>query len=196
MRLFSYLYQKALCWAEHRHAPIYLGCVSFAEAAFFIMPPDLILAPMTLAKPEHAWRYSLLTTLTSVAGSLLGYLIGHFFYALIAPYIHMLGYDAAYMQVMQSFERWGALVILVAAFTPLPYKLFTIGAGVFNLSLVTFILASLLGRGLRFFLVAGLIRYAGVKLEKILLCYIDRLGWGLVALLGAVFGLYYSGVFA
>lgn len=90
MRLFSPLYARAMQWARHRHAPAYLGTMSFAESSFFPVPPDVMLAPMCLARPDRAWRFALLTTLTSAAGGLAGNAIGYFAFEAIAPWLQTL----------------------------------------------------------------------------------------------------------
>ncbi|KAB7627970.1 DedA family protein [Alkalilimnicola sp. S0819] len=174
-----------LRWAGHRHAPWYLGGLSFAESSFFPIPPDVMLAPMVMARPSHAWRLAALTTATSVLGGLLGYLIGYFALDIIEPWLHSLGWWEAYLQVRGWFLHWGFWVILVAGFSPIPYKLFTIAAGTLGLGVLPFVLGSLLGRGARFYLVAGLIAWGGPRLEPWLRTYIERIGWLTVALLAA-----------
>ncbi len=191
MKIFSYIYGKMMKWARHRHAPCYLGAVSFIESSFFIIPPDVMLAPMSLSQPERARWFALLTTITSVLGGLFGYLIGYGFFALVHPYIVTLGYEMQFQQIMRWFQLWGFWVVLVAGFSPIPYKIFTISAGVFGIDLVPFAVASLLSRGARFFLVAEIMRYGGQKMEQRLHFYIDWIGWGTVLLLGLGLAIYY-----
>lgn len=186
MRLFSKLYQWVLQWAGHRHAPYYLAILSFIESSVFPIPPDVMLAPLVLAKPQHAWRHAALTTIASVLGGLLGYLLGMCFFELLAPWIDRLGYTGAYQQAMLWFKTWGFLAVFIAGFTPIPYKIFTIAAGVVLMPLLPFILASIVGRGGRFFLVAGLMRWGGKRMERLLLHYIDRFGWGVLVTISAV----------
>ncbi len=183
MRLFGWIYEKVLRWAAHRHAPWYLGGLSFAESSFFPIPPDVMLAPMSLAQPNKAMRFALITTLTSVAGGLLGYLIGYYALELVAPLIQNAGYWDRYLLAQQWFLTWGFWVVLVAGFSPIPYKVFTIAAGAVSLALLPFVVASLIGRGARFFLVALLVAWGGPKMEPWIKTYIERIGWATVALL-------------
>lgn len=183
MRLFGPLYDRVLGWSRHPKAPWYLGGLSFAESSFFPIPPDVMLAPMTLARPDRAWFLALLTTLTSVAGGLLGYLIGLFALESIEPWLVSAGYFEAYQQAHAWFETWGFWAVLAAGFSPIPYKMFTIAAGALAMFLPTFVLASIIGRGGRFFLVAGLIRWGGPRMEEKLRHNVELLGWLLVGLL-------------
>ncbi len=181
--MFASLYERAMRWARHRHAPWYLGGMSFAESSFFPIPPDVMLAPMCLAQPSNAWRFATITTLTSVLGGIMGYFIGAYGFTLIEPWLQ--GQDrywAAYQQAIDFFNQWGVLAVFIAGFSPIPYKVFTIAAGVLSMALLPFTLASLVGRGARFFLVAGLMRWGGERMEAQLHRHIDRLGWATVAL--------------
>jgi len=170
-------------WVRHPRAPWYLGVLSFAESSFFPIPPDVMLAPMALARPQRAWHYALLTTVCSVLGGLLGYLIGLFLFEQITPLLHQWGYWENYQRVEDWFGRWGFWAVFLAGFSPVPYKLFTIGAGALAMALLPFLLASMIGRGARFFLVALLMRWGGARMEQSLRLYIDRLGWLMVAVL-------------
>ncbi len=183
MRLFGPLYDRVLSWASHRHAPRYLGVLSFAESSFFPVPPDVMLAPMTLARPEAATRLAMLTTIASVLGGLAGYAIGFFAMDLAEPWMRQAGYWEGYLEVRHWFERWGFWAVLAAGFSPIPYKLFTIAAGTLAMFLPAFVLASLVGRGARFFLVAYLIRWGGPAVEQRLRTHVEILGWAFVALL-------------
>lgn len=183
MKIFSPLYRRAMTWARHPRAPWYLGGLSFAESSFFPIPPDVMLAPMSLANPARAWRYALLTTLASVAGGLLGYLIGHYAFDLLEPALRSSHYWTSYQTAVSWFAKWGFWAIFVAGFSPIPYKVFTIAAGALSMALLPFAIASLIGRGARFFMVAGLMAYGGPRMEAMLHRYIDRLGWATVAVL-------------
>lgn len=183
MKIFSWLYERTLQWSRHRHAPWYLGGLSFAESSFFPIPPDVVLAPMCLAEPRRAWWFAALTTVTSVAGGVFGYLIGYFAFDLIEPWIAGGKYWQAYEAAVAWFGEWGFWAVLIAGFSPIPYKAFTISAGVLGMPILPFILASAVGRGGRFFLVAGLIRWGGPRMEGMLKDYIDRIGWITVLLL-------------
>lgn len=191
MRIFTPLYERALRWAVHPHAPRYLAGLSFAESSFFPVPPDVMLAPMVLAAPERAWRYALLTTLASVAGGLAGYAIGYFALAAITPWLQELGYWSDYLVARSWFETWGFWAILIAGFSPIPYKLFTIAGGALAMFLPTFVVGSIIGRGGRFFLVAALIRMGGERLEAGLRRYIDGIGWTVVVLLVLAYLLFF-----
>jgi membrane protein YqaA with SNARE-associated domain len=192
MKIFSPLYQRAMLWARHRHAPWYLGCLSFAESSFFPIPPDVMLAPMCMAAPAKAWRFALLTTLTSVLGGLFGYVIGHFAFELIEPWLKTSHYWGNYQLAVSWFERWGFWAVFIAGFSPIPYKVFTIAAGALSMALLPFTLASLIGRGARFFLVAGLMAWGGERMEKSLHRYIDWLGWITVLALAVAIIIYRS----
>lgn len=189
MKLFSPLYRRAMIWSRHPRAPWYLGIMSFAESSFFPVPPDVMLAPMSLANPRRAWFLALLTTLTSVAGGLLGYAIGYFAIDAILPWLQDSRYWPAYQTAVTWFGEWGVWAVFIAGFSPIPYKVFTIAAGGLSMALLPFTLASLIGRGLRFFLVAGLMAWGGAKMESTLHRYVDRLGWATVAVV-AVAGLW------
>ena len=186
MRLFGSLYKRVLGWSAHPHAPRYLGGLSFAESSFFPIPPDVMLAPMCLANRDKAWRYALITTVTSLAGGVAGYFIGYFLFEAIEPWLHRMGYWPAYERGRAWFDDWGVWAVLVAGFSPIPYKIFTISAGVVMLNFPGFVLASLIGRGARFYLVAGLIVAGGERMEAVLESYVERIGWAVVGLAVAV----------
>jgi len=191
MKLFSPLYRRAMQWSRHPHAPWYLGALSFAESSFFPVPPDVMLAPMSLANPRRAMALALLTTLTSVAGGLLGYAIGHFALDALLPWLQESRYWPAYQTAVAWFDRWGVWAVFDAGFSPIPCKVFAIAAGALSMALLPFTVASIVGRGLRFFLVAGLMAWGGARMEAILHRYVDRLGWATVALI-AVGAIWYA----
>lgn len=177
MKLFSKLYARVMQWSRHRHATRYLAALSFAESSFFPIPPDVMLAPMSMAKPESAWRFAAITTIASVIGGIFGYFIGLFALEAIEPFLHDIGYYDKYLRAKDWFDEWGFWAIFVAGFSPIPYKVFTITAGVISMAMLPFIIASIIGRGARFFLVAGLMSWGGEKMEKKLHQYVDMLGW-------------------
>lgn len=182
--MLSSLYQKMIGWARHRHAPYYLAGVSFAEASFFPLPPDVMLAPMVMARPERWWQLAWLTTLFSILGGILGYTIGFFAFELVGqPIIDSLGLAQHYNQAVLWFADYGIWIILLAGFTPIPYKLFTIAAGASMMPLLPFVGASIVGRSIRFFLVSGLIKIFGPRIEKQLLRSIDHWGWFVIGIL-------------
>ncbi len=180
--MFKKLYDKALGWARHRHATKYLCALSFAESSFFPIPPDVMLAPMALAKPENAFRFALMTTIFSVLGGMLGYAIGFFMFDTVALWLQGTHYWDKYLLAENWFKDWGFWAIFVAGFSPIPYKVFTIAAGALHMFFLPFVLASFIGRGARFFLVALLLAAGGEKLESRLRQYMDVLGWTVVAL--------------
>lgn len=178
------MYQRAMVWARLPNAPWYLSALSFTESSFFPIPPDVMLAPMSLANPARAWRFALITTVASVLGGLLGYFIGVSLFDVIEPHLRASHYWEAYQTAVIWFEQWGFWAIFVAGFSPIPYKVFTIAAGSLSMALLPFTIASIIGRGMRFFMVAGLMKWGGAKMEASLHQYVDRIGWvtvGLVA---------------
>lgn len=181
-RIFSRLLDWCLELSGHRHAPWYLGALSFAESSFFPIPPDIMLAPMVLAERRKAWSLALLTTVTSVVGGLAGFAIGAFAIDWVMPLLERFGYMDAFLRAQGWFERWGFWAVLIAGFSPIPYKVFTIAAGALAMPLLPFALASVVGRGGRFFLVAGLIYFGGEPFERNLKRYVDILGWAVVVL--------------
>lgn len=177
MRIFGPIYDWVLRLARHRHAEKWLAGLSFAESSFFPIPPDVMLAPMTLARPNRGWWLATVTTVASVLGGLLGYAIGWLGFDLVEPWIVELGYMHAFETATDWFSRYGFWAILVAGFSPVPYKIFTIAAGTLQMLLPGFVLASLLGRGGRFFLVAGVLIIGGPRMEEHLRRNIDMIGW-------------------
>ena len=187
--MFKGLYDSVVRLSRHHHAPKYLAILSFAESSFFPVPPDVMLAPMVLGNRSRAWYLAGLTTVASVAGGILGYFLGGIGEWLVTMY----GAQSTLIQAQQWFVDYGIWIILVASFTPVPYKIFTIGAGMMEMSLALFVLASFIGRGARFFLVAGFIYFAGIffatedDLINSIRRYVDVLGWAVIALLVALF---------
>lgn len=193
MKIFSPLYDRMLRYARHRHAVWFLGTLSFMESSFFPLPPDIMLAPMSLAAPRRALFFAFVTTLASVLGGVLGYFIGVFGFDLVKPLLLEYGYWPAYLRAQQWFAEWGFWAVLLAGFSPIPYKVFTIAAGVASMALAPFILASTLGRGGRFFLVALLMAWGGARMEGMLRRHIDRLGWLTVAVAILIWWLWSNG---
>ncbi|MGG5809707.1 YqaA family protein [Falsiroseomonas sp. CW058] len=156
------LYARVMDLAGHPRARFWLGAVSFAESSVFPVPPDAMLVPMAMARPDWAWRLAAICTVTSVLGGVLGYVIGYFlFEALAEPVLTAYGHAGALARFEEWFQRWGAAVILVKGLTPIPYKIVTIAAGAAKMDFATFLLTSLVTRGARFFLLAALIRRFG-----------------------------------
>ena len=183
MKILKNLYNYTLRLAAHAKASYYLFALSFAESSFFPIPPDVMLAPMCLANPKKVWRFAFLTTVGSVLGGALGYFIGKFSFDYIEPFIEQLGYIIAYQDAVNWFNNWGFWAILIAGFSPIPYKVFTIAAGALNMAFLPFIIGSVIGRGSRFYLLAFLVKLFGDKIDSMLNKYMDRIGWGLVILI-------------
>ena len=181
--LFARLYLWMRQAARHRFAFWWLGAVGFAESSFFPLPPDIMLAPMVLETPRRwAWLASW-TTLASVLGGALGYAIGVGLKDLIVPWVTHSGYAHAYAAAVGFYAVWGFWAIAIKGISPIPYKVFTITAGVLGMAFWPFMLASTIGRGSRFFLVAGLMRAFGPRIEPLLFRYIERIGWVVLGLL-------------
>ena len=180
MRLFGPLYDRVLAWSRHPHAERYLGAMSFAESSFFPIPVDVMLAPMTLADRTKWIRFAAIATVFSVLGGLGGYAIGWGMFEAIEPWLRESHYWDAYMTARSWFDDYGVWVVFVAGFSPIPYKVFTIAAGVAALNLPGFFIGSLIGRAARFFLVAGLVRAGGQKFEDTLSKHVERIGWATV----------------
>ncbi|MFT6193682.1 MAG: membrane protein YqaA with SNARE-associated domain [Bermanella sp.] len=182
MKIFSALYERTLKWAEHKFAPRILAILSFTESVFFPIPPDVLLAPMVLAQRDKAWRFATITTIASVLGGMVGYGLGYLmFEPWIQPLITEFGYQARFDKAMLWFSEWGVWVVFIAGFSPIPYKLFTVSAGFLNMAFLPFLLASSIGRGMRFFLVAGVIRWGGSPMEQKIRQWVDVLGWLIVS---------------
>ncbi|MBU1619504.1 MAG: DedA family protein [Gammaproteobacteria bacterium] len=191
MKIFQWMYDKALVWARHRHAERYLAGLSFTESVIFPIPPDVMLAPMALAQPEKAWRFAWVTTLFSVLGGICGYFLGLWLYEpVVLPVVEYLGYQETFAKVEQWFMTYGVWVVFIAGFSPIPYKLFTVGAGLMSMAFFPFVIASFVGRASRFFLVAGLMYWGGEKMQQKLRDIVDWLGWGTVALAGVLYLVY------
>jgi membrane protein YqaA with SNARE-associated domain len=182
VKIFSALYEWTLKWAEHKFAPRVLAILTFAESVFFPIPPDVLLAPMVMAQRDKAWRFATITTIASVLGGIVGYGLGYLmFEPWIQPLITEFGYQARFDKSMLWFSEWGVWVVFIAGFSPIPYKLFTVSAGFLSMAFIPFLLASAIGRGMRFFLVAGIIRWGGAPMEKKLKQWVDALGWLVVS---------------
>ncbi|HEY9234538.1 MULTISPECIES: YqaA family protein [Phenylobacterium] len=158
------LYAWAMGLAGSRHAPAGLAVISFAESSFFPIPPDVMLAPMVLARPNKAFVYAGICTAASVLGGLLGYAIGFYLEPVGMWLLRLIGHPDGKAAFERWFADWGLWVILIKGATPIPYKLVTITAGLAKFSLVTFIWASILTRGFRFFVVAAILKYFGPRM--------------------------------
>ncbi len=156
------LYDHVLALAASRNAGLWLAVIAFAESSFFPIPPDALLVPMALARPERAWRYAAICTVASVLGGMLGYLIGYALFDHVArPLLDFYHYSAAFEQFRQRFAENGVYLILIKGLLPIPFKIVTIASGVASVSFPAFVAACIVTRGARFFLLAGLIRRFG-----------------------------------
>jgi membrane protein YqaA with SNARE-associated domain len=156
------LYDWTMRQAEGPKAPHGLFWVSFVESSFFPIPPDIMLIPMVLANRAKAWHYATIATIGSVLGGLLGYAIGYFLFSIIGePVLKLYGYANKFDQVSQWFREWGVWILIAKGWTPFPYKVLTILAGAAHMALVPFVIASIVARAMRFYLVAGLLWWFG-----------------------------------
>lgn len=182
MKLFSTIYDKTMLWAKHRHAEYWLGFVSFIESIFFPIPTDVMLAPMAMSKPKMATRYAINAAITSVLGGIVGYLLGYFAFDWVKDIIVSWGQQANFDKSMSWFETWGILVVFLAGFSPIPFKVFTICAGVMQMAFFPFVLTAAISRFARFYLVAKLFAWGGEKYEAKIRRSIELIGWATVAL--------------
>jgi len=182
--MFRGLYDRVLVLSRHPHARRYLAALSLAEATVFPVPPDVMLGPMVLANRSAAWQLALLTTVASVVGGLIGYLIGWLAIDAVAPLIERTGYEQAYEAAVEAFRQYGVWFVIVAGFTPIPFKIITIAGGALVMPLWGFVLGSVIGRGARFFLVAGLVWLGGERAADHLREWVDAIGWVVVAVVG------------
>ncbi|SPT68848.1 SNARE associated Golgi protein [Anaerobiospirillum thomasii] len=197
MNIFSYLYEVCIKLAKHPKAVWFLSINTFIESIFWPIPPDVMLAPMCLAKPNRAFSLATVTVVSSVLGAVCGYYLGYFIYdPYIADIIQWLNYQDSMDTVRNWFTKeYGILMIFVGAFTPIPYKVIAVTSGVVAaesvastssagmLTILNFVLVSFVGRGARFFLVAGIIKFGGERMEHALRRYIDIIGWICVVLI-------------
>ena len=177
------MYNWVIGWAEKPSAEKALGGLSFAESSFFPIPPDPLLIAMVTARPNRWVRLALITTVASVVGGIVGYFIGMFLQDTVGVWIietyHL---QSEFATLGGIYATYTVLAVVVAGFTPIPYKLFSIAAGVFAVNLPLFILASFIGRGGRFFLVAALMFFFGSRYKDKIEKYIDILGFAFIAL--------------
>lgn len=181
------MYDWTLRQAEGPYATFVLFAVAFAESSFFPIPPDVLLLPMALAAREKAWRYALICTVGSVVGGLLGYAIGAWLYESLGQWIiqtyHM---QEAFQRFHDEFNEWGVYVILAKGLTPIPFKLVTIASGVAALPIVPFVLAAIVTRAARFYLVAGLVRKFGEPIRTFVEKYLNWVALGVLVVI--IFG--------
>jgi len=180
------LYDWVMGLAQHPRAIPAMGVVSFAESSFFPIPPDVMLVPMVLANRHKAFTIAAVCTVTSVLGGLLGYAIGYYFFETIGAWvIKTYGLQAGMEKFRDEFARWGIWVILIKGLTPIPYKLVTIASGAAHFDLFTFVWASIVTRGARFFLVAALLWKYGEPIRTFIEKRLTLVMWAfLIALVG------------
>lgn len=176
-------YDYILRLASHAKATYYLFLLSVAESSFFPIPPDVMLLPMCLAQPNRIWRLAGITTIGSVLGGVIGYAIGAYAFGFIEPVLADSGYMNSYLHAVRWFEEWGFWAIFVAGFSPIPYKVFTIAGGAMGMALLPFVVASFIGRGARFYLLALLIRFFGHTADSLVRKHMDRIGWMMVGMI-------------
>ena len=175
--MFKSLYKKCLDLARHKSSKYYLAVVSFIESSFFPIPPDVMVIPMVISKKNDFIKIFLITTIFSVMGGMLGYLIGAFFFEFGAHIMNFYGYEDKLSNIKenlvnsQGFYAWLGILFL-AGFTPLPYKVFTIASGLIGFNFLIFIFISLISRGLRFFIVS----YLSYKFGDLFTEFMDKHG--------------------
>ena len=176
MNFLKKTYNWTLEKAQHKNAKWYLSLISFAESSFFPIPPDILLIPMALASKARALFYAFMCTLFSVLGGILGYAIGYFFYNSVGIYIVDFYHLENSFNIFENYyKEFGILIVLGAGITPFPYKFITIASGVFGLNIFLFIIVSIIGRGLRFYLIAILLYFFGEKIKLIIDKYFNVL---------------------
>jgi len=191
MKVFQPLYDRAITWARHRHAPWLLYGLSFIEAIFFPVMPELMLAPMCLAQPKRGWWFATISLAGSLMGMFVGYAIGYYAIEMAMPYIAQMGYASEFESIKQQAAANGFWLLLIAGFTPIPFKIFTLASGAVGMPLLPFFFGALIGRGKRVFLVAGAIRLGGERAEATLRKHIEPVGWGaLLLLVGLIVWMY------
>lgn len=178
--MFRRLYDWTIALSARPSAPYALGAVSFAESSFFPIPPDAVLAPMVLARPERAYRYAMICTIASVLGGMLGYMIGALFMDTVGQtLIGLYGGKDKIDGLLALYREYGALLILIKGLTPIPYKFVTIASGMAGYDLFWFIVLSIITRGIRFYAVAGMLNRFGGPIRVIM----ERHGGLIVGLL-------------
>ena len=181
MRPFHTLYNKILDWSSSRFAIFWLSLISFLESSILPYPiQDILLASMSLKNRSKAYYFATICTISSVLGAIAGYFIGVYAINFIMPMLDKLNYLPELYSAEQLFNNYGVLIILIAGFSPIPYKLFTISAGMMSMPLLPFVAFSIIARGARYFLISLLVRKFGKKTDAWLNKYIDRLGYLLI----------------
>ena len=182
--LLRRLYDWVLSWAHKKYSSVALFVLAFSESSFFPIPPDILQIALSVSKPKKAFFYALISSIGSVLGGILGYFIGLFLFDTIGSFIiNTLGYQAQFDTVGNLYESYAFFAILVSAFTPIPYKVFTIAAGFWQVGLLPLIAASVVGRSARFFIVATLFYFFGPKIKEFIDKYFNLLTIAFIILL-------------
>jgi membrane protein YqaA with SNARE-associated domain len=174
------LYDWMLSWADRKGGPAALFGISFAESSVFPLPPDPLLLALSLGKPRKALVFAAICTMGSILGGMLGYAIGWFVWESVADFFFntVPGVTPEGFNIVQEwYNQWGFWAVFLAGFTPLPYKVFTLASGVFQISFPLFIVASTVSRGARFFIVAGLVYFFGAPIQSFIDRHFNRLAW-------------------
>ena len=183
--LFTRSYDAIMSWARTRYAVCVLSAVSFVESFVFPIPPDLLLIPLSISNPRKAYYFAMLTTIFSVLGGVIGYLVGVYFSDLFLSTLSWMFDEKSVEITIDWMTEWGVMVVLISGFSPIPYKIFTVASGVTGLAFIPFLIASFLGRGIRFFLIGFIISKGGDNLEKKLRKYVEVIGWTGLSILSA-----------
>lgn len=193
MKLFKPIYEKAMHWAAKPRAEAFLAGLSFVEAIIFPVMPEVMLAPMTLAKPKNWFRYATVSLVFSLLGAVIGYLLGHYAFESLRPLLEWLGWLGPIDQMVDKLRvdvahsPWTAFWLLVlAGFLPIPLKIFTWASGIVGVPMLPFLASMLVGRGKRVYLLCGALRLGGPRAEAALHRWIEPIGWIAVALLALV----------
>lgn len=192
LKIFGPLYERAITWARHRHAPAYLTGLSFVEAIIFPIMPEVMLAPMSVAQPRKAFWFATLSIVGSMAGALVGYFLGHYAFEALKPVFAALGMlpsiesGIATVQAKMAESPWAVFFFLVlGGFMPIPMKVFTWASGIVGVPMLQYVLSMLIGRGKRVYLLALAVRLGGERAEAALRRYIEPIGWVATVVLAA-----------
>ncbi len=202
MKIFAPLYQRALHWSRYPRAPMLLTGLSFIEAIIFPVPPEVMLAPMSLSQPKRALWFATLSLIGSLAGAVIGYLLGHYAFELMKPLFEALGMMDGIQSGIDTIKAkmaespWAVFWLLVAGgFAPIPMKVFTWASGVVGVPWLPYLAAMAVGRGKRVYLIAIAIRIGGERAERALHRYIEPIGWAAtILLIGAIAYLVFRGM--
>ncbi len=188
--MFRALYDWTLRLASHRHAMRSMAVISFCESSFFPIPPDVMVVPMVLARRDQAYLIATVCTVSSVLGGMFGYAIGYFLWDSVGQWLIQAYHLEARMEGLRSlYDQWGAAVILIKGFTPIPFKLVTIASGFFEYHFLIFVLLATITRGARFFLIAWLLKRYGAPMQEFIEQRLTLIGWTFLVLLVGGFAL-------